>query len=91
VATLGFDVEAWIEADMPKDVDPFRLLPRRQFVFDLDPEAARELSALLDTWTTSLRGLTKGVTRMRTTSLIRRCRPSSGGVGAEAFSAAGES
>ena len=89
VATLGFDVEAWIEAGMPTDVEPYRLAPRRQFVFDLDPEAARELSALLDTWTTSLRGLTKGVTRMRTTSLIRRCRPAAQDAFTEATSAAG--
>ena len=75
VATLGFDIEAWIEAGMPTDVEPFRLVPRRPFVFELDSDAARELSALIDVWTTSLRGLTKGLTRMRTTSLIRRCRP----------------
>jgi len=88
VATLGFDLAAWIEADMPTDVDAFRLNPRRQFVFDLDPEAARELSALLDVWTTSLRGLTKGVTRMRTTSLIRRCRPAALGTFTEPARAA---
>ena len=74
MTTLGYEIEAWIEAGMPTDIDAFRLAQRREFIFDLEPEAARELSALLDVWTTSLRGLTKGVTRMRTRSLIRRCR-----------------
>ncbi len=78
-AKLGYDVEAWIEAGMPADIERFHLGEQRTFVFDLDREAARELSALLDVWTTSLRGLTKGVTRMRTTSLIRRCRPAGSG------------
>jgi radical SAM superfamily enzyme YgiQ (UPF0313 family) len=88
-AKLGYDVEAWIEAGTPADIERFQLGERRDFVFDLEHEAARELSALLDVWTTSLRGLTKGVTRMRTTSLIRRCRPArAGGTFTEAVSAA---
>jgi radical SAM superfamily enzyme YgiQ (UPF0313 family) len=89
MATLGYDIEGWIAAGMPTDTTPFRLDRARKFIFDLEPEAARELSGLIDVWTTSLRGLTKGVTRMRTTALIRRCRPASS-VGAfpEAVSAA---
>jgi radical SAM superfamily enzyme YgiQ (UPF0313 family) len=88
VAALAYDVEGWIAAGMPTDVEAFRLDGRREFVFDLDPEAARELSGLLDVWTTSLRGLTKGVTRMRTTSLIRRCRPAPGEAYGDTVSAA---
>jgi hypothetical protein len=88
VASLDYDVEGWIAAGMPTDVAAYRLDGRREFIFDLDPEAARELSGLLDVWTTSLRGLTKGVTRMRTTSLIRRCRAAPVGARPSAVSAA---
>ena len=37
-------------------------------------DGAAEIEALLRTWTASLVGLTKGVTRIRTTSLLRKCR-----------------
>jgi hypothetical protein len=75
VAVLHHDVTGWIAAGMPRDLSPFRLGTPTPFVFELAPEAARELDGLIQVWTTGLRGLTKGVTRMRTTSLIRRCRP----------------
>jgi radical SAM superfamily enzyme YgiQ (UPF0313 family) len=71
---LRYDIEAWIAAGMPDDPTRFRLDAAQSFVFELAPDAARELDGLLRTWTTDLRGLTKGITRMRTTSLIRRCR-----------------
>jgi radical SAM superfamily enzyme YgiQ (UPF0313 family) len=74
-AVFDYDVAAWIAAGMPADASRFRLPAPTRFVFDLAHEAGRELDGLIAVWTTSLRGLTKGVTRMRTTSLIRRCRP----------------
>ncbi len=73
-ATLRYDIAGWLAAGMPRDARAFRLAEPREFVFDLAPDAARELDALLKVWTATLRGLTKGVTRMRTTSLIRQCR-----------------
>jgi radical SAM superfamily enzyme YgiQ (UPF0313 family) len=73
--TLHYDIEGWIAAGMPRDAAPFRLAAAQPFVFELAPDAARELDGLITTWSTDLRGLTKGITRMRTTSLIRRCRP----------------
>lgn len=73
--TLHYDIEAWIAAGMPRNAAAFRLPRPRAFVFELAPDAARELDGLLATWSTDLRGLTKGITRLRTTSLIRRCRP----------------
>jgi hypothetical protein len=74
-ATLRYDIESWIASGMPKDARHFRLDGPQPFLFDLTPDAATELDHLTQVWTTSLRGLTKGITRMRTTSLIRRCRP----------------
>ncbi len=74
---LHYDIEAWIAAGMPHDAAPFRLPSPQPFVFELASDAASELDRLIATWSTDLRGLTKGITRMRTTSLIRHCRPAS--------------
>jgi hypothetical protein len=82
--TLRYDIAGWLAAGMPRDARPFRLATPREFTFELAPDAARELDALLKVWTATLRGLTKGVTRMRTTSLIRQCRPLEGGAHAAA-------
>jgi radical SAM superfamily enzyme YgiQ (UPF0313 family) len=75
VATLGYDVPAWLAAGMPHDVGSFRLPSARDFVFRLSPEAENELAAALRVWTTSLRGLTKGVTRIRPSAQVRSCEP----------------
>ncbi len=75
VATLGYDVPAWLAAGMPHDVRPFRLSSARDFVFRLSSEAENELAAALRVWTTSLRGLTKGVTRIRPSAQVRSCEP----------------
>jgi radical SAM superfamily enzyme YgiQ (UPF0313 family) len=72
--TLHYDIAGWVAAGMPHDPTPFRLPAPRKFEFALDAEAARELDGLITVWTLSLRGLTKGITRMRTTALVRGCR-----------------
>jgi radical SAM superfamily enzyme YgiQ (UPF0313 family) len=72
--TLHYDIEAWIAAGMPHDASAFRLARPQTFVFEVAPDAARELDGLLTTWSTNLRALTKGITRMRTTTLTRHCR-----------------
>jgi len=72
-ATLGHDVPAWIEAGMPADVRSFRLSPAREVVFRLSPEGEAELKSALRVWTTSLSGLTKGVTRIRASAQVRHC------------------
>ena len=53
----------------------FQLAQPRELLCELSEDAAREIEGLLETWTASLRGLTKGVTRIRITSLIREVRP----------------
>jgi radical SAM superfamily enzyme YgiQ (UPF0313 family) len=87
--TLHYDIEAWLSAGMPRDARPFRLPQARSFVFELSSDAATELAHLLQVWGTSLRGLTKGITRLRTTSLIRCCRPDAGHPIRERATAAG--
>jgi hypothetical protein len=71
---LHYDIEGWIAAGMPRDPSAYRLPRPGAFVFELGADAAREIDALLTTWSTDLRGLTKGITRLRTTALVRRCR-----------------
>src|SRR5439155_4727973 len=63
VAVLHHDIPAWLAAGMPRDARSFRLPVARPFRFELTPEPARELAGLIEVWGTSLRGLTKGVTR----------------------------
>ncbi len=66
-------VPAWLEAGMPTDVTPFRFPCEEECEFRLTPAGARELEAALKVWTTSLKGLTKGVTRIRSVAQVRDC------------------
>ncbi len=77
-ATLSYDIAGWLAAGMPADTRAFRLPYPQRFMFELTPDAAREIAGLLAVWTTSLRGLTKGVTRLRSAAQIRQCRPLAG-------------
>jgi radical SAM superfamily enzyme YgiQ (UPF0313 family) len=80
-ARLGHDLPAWAAAGLPKDPTPFRLATAQDFQFHLRPEAARELGAALRTWTSSLKGLSKLVTRIQPTWVLReahRQEPSDG-------------
>jgi radical SAM superfamily enzyme YgiQ (UPF0313 family) len=74
-AMMHYDVGAWIEAGRPHDVRPFRLPRSQEFLFELPLESSRELNAWLEVWTATLKGLTKGVTRIRATAQVRNCRP----------------
>lgn len=75
-ALLRYDIPAWIAADMPRETSAFCLGAPVPFVFELSPQATRELEAALRVWSTSLTGLTKGVTRIRAAAQVRECRPS---------------
>lgn len=72
--TLRHDVAGWLAAGLPKDLTPFRLAVPLEVEFSLSDEGRRELEAALQTWGTSLKGLTKGVTRIRTAAQLRECR-----------------
>ncbi len=69
--TFRYDIPAWIEAEMPLDLKPFRLEQPEVFHFSLSPAGVSELQAALRVWTTSLKGLTRLVTRIRSSSQIR--------------------
>jgi radical SAM superfamily enzyme YgiQ (UPF0313 family) len=69
---LRYDVKGWRAAGMPHDVSPFRLDTDRKVTFRLTDDGERELKAALQVWTTSLKGLTKGVTRIRASAQVRQ-------------------
>lgn len=74
-ATMRYDVRAWIDAGMPADTRPYRLAAPQEFVFELPPDAHRELKAGLEVWTATLKGLTKGITRIKASAQTRVGRP----------------
>jgi radical SAM superfamily enzyme YgiQ (UPF0313 family) len=72
---LRYDLPKWVAAGRPADPSPFRLERPTPFEASLPEESAREIRGLFDVWTTSLQGLTKGVTRIRAEAQLRECRP----------------
>lgn len=72
---LRHDLPAWVAAGRPADPSRFRLTRPTPFVAALPDESVREIRGLFDVWTTSLQGLTKGVTRIRSDAQVRQCRP----------------
>lgn len=73
-ARMRYDIQRWIADGYPKDPTPYRMQQSEQFEFSLTEEGARELAAALDVWTTSLKGLSKLVTRVQTAWQVRQCR-----------------
>jgi hypothetical protein len=76
-ARFQYDIAEWLKAGMPKEVSRFRLPSPQQLEFQLSSEGARELKAALRVWGTSLKGLTKGVTRIRVAAQVREPRRAS--------------
>ncbi len=71
---LRHDLPAWVAAGRPTDIARFRLPEPTKFIAALPEESEREIRGLFDVWTTSLQGLTKGVTRIRSDAQVRECR-----------------
>ena len=74
-APLGYDISGWLAAGAPENPEPFRLEAPRLYGFRLGDASARELGKALDVWTVSVKGLTKGVTRIRPGVQARECAP----------------
>lgn len=72
---LRYNIAGWLALaqSLPKDITRFRLEREQECEFRLTPEGAREIEAALQVWTTSLKGLTKGVTRIRPVAQVREC------------------
>jgi hypothetical protein len=73
-AALTYDIPAWQEAGNPKNPSGFRHHEIRNYCFQLGPKAAKELQAALQVWGVSVKGLTKGVTRIRAEWQVRDSR-----------------
>jgi hypothetical protein len=76
---------------MPMETGAYRLPVTEVFEFGLSDEGACQLAAALKVWTPTLKGLTKMVTRVRTTWQTRQAhRVSAGLLQFGAAAAAGE-
>lgn len=72
---LTYDIDRWIEDEMPLDIASYKLPEPTLFRFALKDEAFTGLSSALATWTADLRGLTKMMKRIRVFWLVRTCTP----------------
>jgi len=68
---LNYDIGGWVAAGCPEDYSPYRLEAPTVFEFSLSPVGRRELGAALNVWTTSLKGLSKMVTRVQAAWQVR--------------------
>jgi hypothetical protein len=69
---MRYEIPQWIQAGgLPGTVEDYRLPQREEFMFSLSEEGARELASALNIWTTSLKGMTKMVTRIRMSWQVR--------------------
>jgi hypothetical protein len=64
--TMNFDIPQWVADGMPIELMRYKLAEPETFEFSLSQTGERELKAALRVWTTSLKGLTKMVTRIQT-------------------------
>ncbi len=71
-----YDVAQWIADGQPLDVTAYRLPAREVVQYALTEENAKQFRSALDVWTTSLKGLTKMVTRIQMDWQVRRAKRS---------------
>jgi hypothetical protein len=74
-ARFLYDIGGWIAAGMPADVRDYRFGAPVMVSMVLTPEAQRELRSAFEVWTTSLKGLSKLVTRIQTAWQVRQWAP----------------
>jgi protein involved in polysaccharide export with SLBB domain/radical SAM superfamily enzyme YgiQ (UPF0313 family) len=75
---LEYDIDRWIADGLSADPTPYRLAAPEPFEFSLTQEGIESLGAALEVWTTSLKGLTKMVTRIKVAWQVHTCRRSPG-------------
>ncbi len=70
---MRYDIPQWVADGMALDtIEEYRFSQPEQLEFALPEEGARELRAALKVWTTSLKGMTKMVTRIRMAWQVRQ-------------------
>jgi len=72
-AVMSYDIEGWLAAGSPLDPTPFKWRTLKNVEFRLEDGDANDLNAALRSWTDSLKGLTKMVTRIQVAWQDRRC------------------
>jgi len=87
---MSYDIEGWLAAGSPVDPSAFKLSEKTRVVFRLDEDSTRELHAALQSWTDTLKGLTKMVTRIQVVWQERRCHIGGEPVPVSAFAAAAD-
>jgi hypothetical protein len=73
-ATFTYDIDRWIEEDMPLDPSAYRLTEPEEFVFRLSDEGYHGLASALSTWSAELKGMTKMMKRIRVMWLAKQCK-----------------
>ena len=68
---MAYDIGRWVGDGMPVDTSPYKLSDPEVFEFSLSEQGARQLTAALQVWTPTLKGLTKMVTRVRMAWQVR--------------------
>ena len=76
-ATLSYDFEAWLQDEDLTDVAKYRLPEPVQYDFKLSEASAEEVRSAFKVWGSELKGLSKLVTRIKTSSQVRSCLPAS--------------
>jgi radical SAM superfamily enzyme YgiQ (UPF0313 family) len=71
---LSYDIPRWLAAGAPEETAPYRWSSPRQYIFELTPEGAEEMTKALQVWSSKITGLSKLVTRIRVQSQVRACR-----------------
>jgi hypothetical protein len=75
-AILQYEIGRWLQDTTPLDIELYRCDPPLHVEFELADAGRHGLEAALQVWTTSLKGLTKMVTRVRPAWQVRQCVPS---------------
>jgi radical SAM superfamily enzyme YgiQ (UPF0313 family) len=79
-SVFNHDFAAWTADGMPFDIQRYRTIEPRPYLFHLSKEGAHEFEAALRVWTTDLKGLTKLVTRIQLAWQVRGCVAEAGAV-----------
>jgi len=74
-ATLSYHIESWLQSEDLTDISRYRLDEPTVFEFGLSEGSAEEIRSAFDVWGSELKGLSKLVTRIKTSSQVRFCRP----------------
>jgi radical SAM superfamily enzyme YgiQ (UPF0313 family) len=74
VVTMRYDIGAWIAEGMSLEVAPYRLAAAEEFEFALTEQGRKEMAAALAVWSSSLKGLTKMVTRIQMAWQVRHAK-----------------